>query len=301
LGKLCPGLMIKVKAFAKINLFLEVTRRRPDGYHDLATLFARIGISDRLSLKKIAAPGIRLIVKGGPRALGRPADNIVFRAAVKFFEVFGIDPAVEIGLEKNIPVGAGLGGGSSDAAAALLGLARLYKLPRKASARLMKIAAGLGSDVPFFMLGASLAEGTGRGEKLKAIKPAGRLPYIVLVYPGAPVYTKEAYGKLRPGPVPEVALRLRAFKKLCGLIKSGGFTAESARLLFNRLETSVLPGHKAVRQAKEKLVKLGGEAVLMSGSGASVFALCRDRSKAARIAAEIGRIRGYIIFLTKFC
>ncbi|MEK7722640.1 MAG: 4-(cytidine 5'-diphospho)-2-C-methyl-D-erythritol kinase, partial [Elusimicrobiota bacterium] len=149
------GKIIKLKAFAKINLFLEVTRRRPDGYHELATLFARIGVNDRLSFQKIDAPGVRLLVKGGPRGceaqfiknrLGRPADNIVFRAAVKFFEVFGITPAVEIRLEKNIPVGAGLGGGSSDAAAALLGLARLYKLTRCASGRLMKIAAVMGSD-----------------------------------------------------------------------------------------------------------------------------------------------------------
>ena len=94
--------MIKLKAFAKINLFLEVPRRRPDGYHDLATLFARIGVCDRLSFKKIAVPGISLLVKGGPKELARPTDNIVFRAALKFFAAFNIRPAIEIKLEKNI-------------------------------------------------------------------------------------------------------------------------------------------------------------------------------------------------------
>ncbi|MDP2864876.1 MAG: 4-(cytidine 5'-diphospho)-2-C-methyl-D-erythritol kinase, partial [Elusimicrobiota bacterium] len=239
--------MLKVKAFAKINLFLEVARRRPDGYHELATLFARIGIYDRLSFKK-AAPGIRLVVNAGPRGLGRPAENIVFKAAARFFEAFTISPAVEINLEKKIPVGAGLGGGSSDAAAALLGLARLYRLPRDASVRLMKIAAALGSDVPFFMLGAGMADGRGRGEKLRAFKPAAGLPHIVLVYPGSPVYTKEVYGSLKLGSPAEIKRRLADFKRLPGLLKKGG---EFGPLLFNRLEDPVLPKHKAVRLAKE--------------------------------------------------
>lgn len=289
--------MLKVKAFAKLNLFLEVTRRRPDGYHELATLFARIGIGDELSFRK-AAPGIRLIVKGGPRGLGRPAENIVFKAALKFFEAFGLSPAVEIKLEKKIPVGAGLGGGSSDAAAALLGLARLYKLPKSSSGRLMNIAAALGSDVPFFMLEAAMAEGRGRGEKLKVLKPGCGLPHIVLVYPGSPVYTKEVYGGLKPGSAAEIKRRLKDFRRLSGLLKRGG---EFGPLLFNRLEDPVLPKHKAVRLAKEKLLELGADAALMSGSGASVFGLCRSGAKAARIAAEMKCIRGYTVFLTKFC
>jgi len=293
--------MIKVKAYAKINLFLEVTRRRPDGYHDLKTLFARIGVSDRLSLRKTAAPGIRLLVKGGPRGLGRPEENLVYRAAERFFTGFGVSPAVEIILEKNIPVGAGLGGGSSDAAAALLGLARLYKLPRGASGRLMKLAAALGSDVPFFMLGAGMAEGSGRGEKLKVLEPAAGLPHIVLVYPGVPVYTKEVYGGLKLGGASEINRRLRDFRRLSGLLKKGGFGPEQYALLFNRLEDPVLPKHRAVRLAREKLLKLGAEAALMSGSGASVFGLCRSRAAAAGLAAEMKCIRGYTVFLTKFC
>ena len=290
--------MLKVKAFAKINLFLEVVRRRPDGYHELATLFARIGIYDRLSFKKVQAPCLSLSVKGGPKELARPTDNIVYMAAVKFFAAFDMRPSVEIKLDKRIPLGAGLGGGSSDAAAALLGLSRLYKLPRGASGRLMKIAAALGSDVPFFMLGAGMAEGRGRGEKLRAFKPAAGLPHIVLVYPGSPVYTKEVYGSLKLGSPSEIKKRLADFKRLPGLLKKGG---EFGPLLFNRLEDPVLPKHKAVRLAREKLLELGADVALMSGSGASVFALCRSGAKAARIAAEMKCIRGYTVFLTKFC
>ena len=293
--------MIRIKAFAKVNLFLEVTRRRSDGYHELATLFARIGVSDRLSFRKTGAPGIKLLVEGGPRDLARPSENIVYRAAEKFFQAFGLAPAVEIKLEKNIPVGAGLGGGSSDAAAALLGLARLYKLPRGVSGRLRKIAASLGSDVPFFMLETCMAEGSGRGEKLKILRHAGRLPHIVLVYPGIPVYTKGVYGRLRLGARAEILERLKDLNGLCGLIKKGRFAVEGSGLLFNRLEDPVLPRHEAVSLAKRRFVKFGAEAALMSGSGASVFALCRNRTEAARLAAEMGRIRGYRVFSTKFC
>ncbi|MGD9642500.1 MAG: 4-(cytidine 5'-diphospho)-2-C-methyl-D-erythritol kinase [Elusimicrobiales bacterium] len=291
--------MIKIAARAKLNLFLEVTGRRPDGYHDLATMFARIGLADVLTLRA-AAPGITLAVEGGP-ALGKPGDNIVYKAAEKFFAAFKIAPAVEIKLKKNIPVGAGLGGGSSDGAAALLGLAKLYSLPRSAFSRLMKIAAAIGSDVPFFMLDEMMAEGRGRGEKLKPLKPAGRLPYIVLVYPGVPVYTKEVYGNLKLGPAPEIKARLKEFSGLCSLIKKGGFVPGRAGRLFNRLEVPVLPRHKAVREAKARLAALGADAALMSGSGACVFGLCRGRAKAAAIAAALGRIKGYRVFLTKFC
>lgn len=292
--------MVKIAARAKLNLFLEVTGRRADGYHDLATLFARIGLADALTLKKSAAPGINLQVEGGP-ALGEPRDNIIYKAAEKFFAAFRLEPAVEIRLKKNIPVGAGLGGGSSDGAAALLGLAKLYRTPRSAFPRLMKIAAAIGSDVPFFMLDEMMAEGRGRGEKLKPLRPAGRLPYIVLVYPGVPVYTKEVYGNLKLAPAPEIKARLKEFSGLCSLIKKGAFVPGRAGRLFNRLEDPVLPRHRAVREAKARLAALGADAALMSGSGACVFGLCRGRAKAAAIAGALGRIKGYRVFLTKFC
>jgi 4-diphosphocytidyl-2-C-methyl-D-erythritol kinase len=291
---------IRIKARAKVNLFLEVTRRRPDGYHDLATLFARVGLADELALRRSAAPGIELEVENSPPGL-KQEDNIVHKAAVRFFAAFGLEPAVAIKLVKRVPVGAGLGGGSADAAAALLGLGQLYRLPASASGRLMKIAASVGSDVPFFMLDAVMAEGYGRGEKLKTLKPAGRLPHVVLVYPGVPVYTKEVYGNLKLGAPADIERRKANLRRLCGLLRRGGFGAEHAGLLFNRLEAKVLPRHKEVRRAKEELLGLGADAVLMSGSGATVFALCRDAVKARKIAAAAGRIPGYTCFLTKFC
>ena len=293
--------MVKIKAPAKINLFLEVTARRPDGYHELATLFARTSLCDALTLRRTGREGLRLTVKGGPRELGRQADNIVYKAAEKFFEEFNLIPDAEIGLAKRIPVGAGLGGGSSDAAAALLGLAELYKVPRSGFPRLMRLAAALGSDVPFFMLGEVFAEGRGRGEKLKALKARGRLPFLILVYPGAPVYTKEVYGSLKVGGKGEINGRLADFRRLCSFLRKGQFSRKRAGLLFNRLEEPVLPRHKAVREARERLAGLGADAVLMSGSGATVFALCWDAAKARRVAAAAARIKGYKVFLSKFC
>lgn len=293
--------MVKIKARAKVNLFLEVTRRRADGYHELATLFARIGLADELELKKAARPGISLKVSGIPGGLGDPRKNIVYRAAEGFFNKFGIAPAVEIKLRKNIPVGAGLGGGSSDGAAALLGLARLYRLPKEKFRLLFPIAAAVGSDVPFFLMDEVFAEGRGRGERLKALRSRGRLPHMVLVYPGAPVLTKEVYGNLKLGSAADIRKRLSDFRGLCGLLKKGAFVPGRQGTLFNRLEEPVLPRHAAVRRAKERLAGLGAEAVLMSGSGASVFGLCRGRGKAEGIARRLACIRGYRVFLTKFC
>lgn len=291
--------MLKLKARAKLNLFLEVARRRLDGYHDLATLFARIGVHDELAFRK-GAPGIRLKVLGGPADLGRTEDNIVYKAAARFFETFKITPAAEIKLKKNIPVGAGLGGGSSDGAAALLGLAKLYKIPRSGFPKLMKIAAAIGSDVAFFLLDEVFAEGRGRGEKLKVVNHKGRLPHVVLVYPGVPVYTKEVYGNLKVAPAAEIKRRLKDFSKLSADIKKGAF-APAGAALFNRLEDPVLTRHRAVREAKERLAALGADAALMSGSGASVFALCRTRALAAAIAAKMRSNKDYRVFLTTFC
>ncbi len=291
--------MVRVRAKAKLNLFLEVTRRRADGYHELVTLFARIGVADVLTLRK-AGPGIKLLVKGGP-PLGAPADNIVYKAAERFFSVFGIPPAVEITLEKRVPVGAGLGGGSSDGAAALMGLARLYRLPRSGFPKLMKIAAAIGSDVAFFLLDSVFAEGRGRGEKLRALEAGGRLPHVVLVYPGRPVYTREVYGSLKVAGPGEVRARLRDFRELCRRIREGTFDPGRAGCLFNRLEDPVLPRHKAVRLARERLLSVGAEAALMSGSGSCVFGLFSRRAAAAAAARALECIRGYNVFLTKFC
>jgi len=293
---------VSINAHAKINLFLEVTARRKDGYHDLATLFARVGLCDRLRIEKTKRPGIALkLLNRSNLGLSRPADNIVYKAAEKFFAAFGIEPAVKITLLKRVPVGAGLGGGSSDAAAALLALRRLYGLNKKKSAgKLSRLALQLGSDVPFFLLDETFALGRGRGEVLRPLKKTGRFPLVLLVYPGEPVYTKEVYGRLKLGGAAEIAARLKDLKKLARLIKKGDFNSEAGPLLFNRLETAVLPRHKRTAEAKKTMLALGDGAVLMSGSGAVVFALVWSRARAAKMRALLAKRRGCRVFLSNF-
>ncbi|MCX5784784.1 MAG: 4-(cytidine 5'-diphospho)-2-C-methyl-D-erythritol kinase [Elusimicrobia bacterium] len=294
---------VEINAYAKVNLFLEVTARRGDGYHELATLFARVSLCDRLRLEKIKKPGIALkLANSSNLKLSKPYDNIVYKAAEKFFTAFGIEPAVKITLLKRIPVGAGLGGGSSDAAAALSGLMRLYGInPKKSSKKLSRLASELGSDVPFFLLGETFALGRGRGEILSPLKARGKFPPVLLVYPGEPVYTKEVYGRLKLGVASEIAAKLKNLKKLARLLKNGRFNAAAATLLFNRLETPVLPRHKKTAEVKKNLLALGAGAVLMSGSGAVVFALVWDRAEARKMALRMSKQKGYRVFLSNFC
>ncbi|MBU2573223.1 MAG: 4-(cytidine 5'-diphospho)-2-C-methyl-D-erythritol kinase [Elusimicrobia bacterium] len=319
---------LKINAPAKINLFLEVTGKRRDGYHNLATLFAKISLFDSLALKKVRRTDISLkVINKANLALSRAEDNIVYKAARKFFEAFPVKPAVEIELVKRIPVGAGLGGGSSDAAAVLKALSLLYGLNiGRNFKKLHDLAAGLGSDAPFFLSDAAFAAGTGRGEILKPVRFSGRPPFIVLVYPGTPVYTGPVYRALRPVPSGEKAANLKKFKTLIKALESGSPPGIWGELLFNRLEEPVLssfapalspgaskgrgpaklllseadlPAYKAVREAKADLIKAGAAAVLMSGSGASVFALAPGRAAASRISKSVKK-PGRKIFLLNF-
>lgn len=293
---------IRLKAPAKVNLFLEVTGKRKDGYHDLATVFAKIDLADELRLKKSSRPGIGLkVVNKSNLVLAAAGDNIVYRAAEKFFAAFKMKPAVEMKLVKRVPVGAGLGGGSSDAAAALKGLCRLYGVNMARDLKKLRaIALELGSDVPFFLGEDAFAAGTGRGEILRPVVFRGRRPAMVLVFPGVPVYTGPVYRALRPVPPAKKAANLLKFKKFIKALASGMPFESWAGFLFNRLEEPVLTGYKAVREAKEDLGRAGGQALLMSGSGASVFALVPDRAAAARLAGRVKK-PGRKIFLSNFC
>lgn len=293
--------MVRIEAPAKINLFLEVTGKRPDGYHDLATLFAKISLADGLTLKKTAKSGVCLnVLNKANLSLSKTEDNIVYKAASAFFEAFKIKPAVEISLVKKVPVGAGLGGGSSDAAAALKGLCRLYGVDlRRNPGKINSIALALGSDVPFFLTGGGFSAGRGRGEILTPVKAKGRLPYIVLVYPGVPVYTGPVYRALEPASSGEKAGNLKKFKVLIKALEAGRPLKDWGPLLFNRLEEPVLPRHEAVRRAKEDLIKAGAPAVLMSGSGASVFALAESGASADKIA-KIVKKPNRKVFLADF-
>lgn len=291
--------MIKIKVPAKINLFLEITKRRPDGYHNLDTLFAKIGIYDELIIKKLNEPGIKLTVKGA--VPGYITDNIVYKAASLFFKHFDVEPAVDITLVKNIPIGAGLGGGSSDGAATLTGLCKYYKISVEENFKLLKrLALQLGSDVPLFIYKDKFLHGRGRGELLKPVKAAKKMPNVLLVYPNILVSTKLVYGNLKMPDDKEIKQNIKKLKQLLSAIEKGNFNKDCANLLFNRLEEPAFKVSKEIKRIKDDLSANGCDMVLMSGSGSSVFGLVWDNLKAKKILAKLSKNKKFKFFLIKF-
>jgi 4-diphosphocytidyl-2-C-methyl-D-erythritol kinase len=286
---------------AKVNLFLEVTGKRRDGYHDLLTLFARISLADSLTLRLSKRPGIRLSVTNKANLEPIPPEkNLAWRAADAFCRAFTIAPALDIRLVKRIPAGAGLGGGSSNAAVVLEGMSRLYRRRSPADRRrLLRLAAELGSDVPFFLAGSAFCEGRGRGERLKSLPLRPGRHTLVVYFPGFPVPTPGVYAALdRPGPA-EVASSRRAYRRLVKTMSAGAGPAAWAPLMMNRLEDPVLPAYPAIARARRRLAAAGAAGTMMSGSGSTVFAVASSRRAASRLARSLKPCKG-MVFLAEF-
>lgn len=255
-----------VEAPAKLNLFLRVLAREADGYHGIETLFCRIDLSDRLELVRTEAAGVSLRVTGADT--GPADDNLAVRAARMVLGATGEPFGVAIDLTKRIPVKAGLGGGSSDAAAALVGVNRLAgnPVPRH---ELLQFAARLGSDVPFFVSEAPLALAWGHGERLLRLSPLAPRPGLLII-PPATIATPEAYGWVDEG---RGGARRGSVAMTTDTL--GGWS-DVARLAGNDFEAPVFARHPEVRQAFEALAGTGPQLCRMSGSGAAVFAVYRD-------------------------
>lgn len=266
--------LIRIRSFAKVNLALAVLGKRADGFHEIRTVFQSIDLHDELEIR----PSARLELQCGDLSSVSKEENTVWRAATTLAHAASVSCGAEIFLKKKIPPGAGLGGGSSNAAAALLGLCKLWRLDVPA-AELRSMAAAIGSDVPFFIQGGT-ALGIGRGDE---IYPLPEIPtaHLAVVYPGVHVSTAAAYGSLSPlltslGGVH----RIQVF---CSRLKDDtGCLAE----IFNDFETSILPAYPAVREAKDFLKERGATATLLSGSGSSVFGFFPDEESA--LAASRG-------------
>ncbi len=259
---------MELLAPAKVNLGLSVLGRRPDGYHELHTLFAALTVGDRLWVEP-APQKVALEVRGA--ALSGGPDNLVYRAAVAYLEAAGWPGGVRVVLEKRLPLAAGLGGGSSDAAAALRALAQLYP----ASLDLKALALRLGADVPFF-LGPPLAEGRGVGERLRPLAPLAAS--LVLFNPGIPIAAAEAYRNLRLeewGGELDVAAILAALR------------AGEEPPYWNSLEPSVFRLSPALKELKQALLQVGLRGVLMSGSGSTLFGLATDLEEAVWVAQKL--------------
>ncbi len=283
---------------AKVNLFLEVTGKRPNGYHELATLFAKISLVDILHIRVQTAAQEDLQLKiTGPLGAQLKADenNLVLRAVRVFEQHFRQPLQAHITLEKHIPMGAGLGGGSSDAGTILRALCHTF---HKNPLDLLPAAARLGADVPLFLYPDTFLKGEGIGEKLTPVYTSGPLPWLILVYPDTAVATKGVFSRLQL-PDPQIILtNLSKLSRLIEYVKEGQPAEKWQTLFFNRLEEAVLPYVCSVRDVKQDLSALG-LSPLMSGSGSTVFALTTDREDAADLAGKIKK-PGRKVFVAQF-
>ena len=259
--------MLELKAHAKVNLGLNVTRKRQDGFHEVDTLMVKLDLHDAVRLEP-QSDSITVDVEGAD--LPQDRANLAYRAAEAFFQATKIKAGVRIALTKRIPIAAGLAGGSTDAAAVLRGLARLYDT----EANLHDLATSLGSDVPFFLLESPAARATGRGETLEPVQ----LPplHIVLVNPGIHVSAADAYRQLKtfnePLALEEIRRRLLAGDE-------PGYQ--------NALQPGVLELEPEIDRVLDALRSARLRGVLMSGSGSTCFGLARSEEQAADIAAVL--------------
>jgi 4-diphosphocytidyl-2-C-methyl-D-erythritol kinase len=273
------GTIVRVRTPAKVNLFLEVLDRRADGYHDLDSLMVSVGLFDTLELAD--APDGQVRLQCDTPGLSTGPDNLVCRAAELVRARFGISSGVDVRLSKHIPMQAGLGGGSSDAAATLLGLDALWRLGQT-NEQLGRLGAELGSDVTFFFHGPA-AWCTGRGEVVRPL-PCGRPLDLVLVCPEVGLSTASVFKALTPrGDVVDGEGIRQAFM--------AGDIEEVGKRLHNRLQEPAERLCPEVGNWLSRLQALSPAGALMSGSGSTVFALGRDAADAMRIARALRDVR----------
>ena len=268
---------IRIPAFAKVNLRLDILGKRPDTYHELRTIFQTISLHDELKLRSSKASGIRLTIQGNEVLSLEPVrKNLVYAAVDALRREFGVRSGVEINLRKNIPAGRGLGGGSSDAAAALLGYLRLTRRTIPAP-RLMEIATSLGADVPFFLFGGR-ALGIGRGDEIYPLPDVPKLALLVVSPHDIHVPTPDAYRWLKAPALTKnrATPKLWEFCALCWSAQGSG--------LSNDFEGPVFRRHPRLAQIKRALLQRGAAEASLAGSGSAVFGVFPSPALARRAA-----------------
>lgn len=281
---------LEIKAPAKINLFLDVLGKRKDGYHEIKSLLLPVSLFDRIILEKTPRvietvaedpthfPGIPWPVSMGP-----PEDNLTTRAALLLRKTTGCRHGVRIRLKKRIPIGGGMGGGSSDAAAVLLGLNCLWNTGLS-RAELMALGARLGCDIPALVHGGAI-ELTGRGEHIRPIRRAAASPlWLVLVNPGICIATGDIYARYKPGltsrpPQDKFHSILRGLEE--------GSLERIAVGLFNALRDTVYRKYPLLGIIHKELERARAKGVLLSGTGATIFALTASRAQGHKVARRI--------------
>ena len=263
---------IKLKAMAKINLGLDVVRKREDGYHEVRMIMQTIRMYDQIMLTEQKEPGIK--VKTNVSFLPVNEDNLVYKAAKLLMDEFQVTSGVEIDLRKFIPTAAGMGGGSSDAAAVLVGVNRMFKLGLSKQ-QLMERSVAIGADVPFCVLrGTALAEGI--GEVLTPLPPLPKC-FVLIAKPPINVSTKFVYTNLRANELtwhPDIDGQIQALRD--------GDLEEVCRKMGNVLENVTIPAYPIISTIKEKMLQCGAVNAMMSGSGPTVFGLFEREDKARK-------------------
>ncbi len=294
---------MKIKAYAKINLYLDVIGKRADGYHNIQTIMQEINLADDLIIKS-RKDGIKIICNQE----GIPTDhrNLVYQAAKLIIEYlnkknmrkaeFTKNKGVEIKICKNIPVASGLGGGSSDAASTLVALNKLWDL--QLSVRILKkLGARLGADVPFFIEGGT-AYCYGRGDKVKKLKSLGSL-HIILINPCFPVSTKWVYKNLKLGLTNKkknnIMHKYTYIQKLKA--KKNLYFENLEKFLYNALEPTVKKKYSPIRIIKDTLKTMGLKTVLMSGSGSTVFGIVPTQKFAEQIKEVLTEKKSYWLWV----
>ncbi|RAZ65836.1 4-(cytidine 5'-diphospho)-2-C-methyl-D-erythritol kinase [Planococcus maitriensis] len=263
--------MLYVKAPAKINLTLDVLYKRPDNYHEIEMIMTTVDLADRIGLQG-TAKGIH--IQSADRFVPNDSRNLAYQAAQLIKDTFNIKTGVIISLDKQIPVAAGLAGGSSDAAATLKGLNQLWQLNLSLD-ELAELGAKIGSDVSFCVYGGT-ALATGRGEVIEEL-PAPPHCWVILAKPSLGVSTADVYGAFDPDKAehPDTQAMIAA-------LREGNYEAMCDNL-GNALESVTMNMHPEVGQIKEQMIKFGADAVLMSGSGPTVFGLVNQEARIPRI------------------
>lgn len=279
--------MIEILSPAKINLFLKVLRKRPDGYHDIFSLMCPVSLFDLISLD-FTGEGIR--VSCSHEDVPEDETNLAFKAACLFFKKLGTLPSgLCIKIHKNIPVAAGLGGGSSNAASVLKALNSHFGYPLSQE-QLMKLGLVIGADVPFFILGRP-AIARGVGERLKVYNGLADCT-VVLICPDIKVSTAQVYKNLNLG------LTNCKKKPKYPIFKNRDFDFISN--LYNDLEIVAASWHPEILEVKKALTLQGADNVLMSGSGPTVFGLYKNLSNAREAVKKLGKNKRWKLFLTHF-
>ena len=267
------------RAYAKVNLFLDVTSCREDGFHNINSVMHSVSLCDDITVMASESDHCNIVISTNIPGLSTGEDNLVYKAVSKYLSRYGITAKIEIHLEKRIPIGAGLGGGSSDAAAALRAMNRIFG--RADRDELMVMCAELGSDVPFCLVGGT-AVCTGRGEKIVSI-PDTSYNFVIAIG-SERVSTPDAY---------------RALDNLYNNFASGSYKPNADIPAFYNIFESVTK-IEDVRKIKNIMTKNGAEMTLMSGSGPSVFGTFKSR-EAAEIASEALIAAGFISFAAFSC